>query len=56
MDEAKRSWWKIAAVTVLAIEVLGGLSGWLSNSGFGNSWFDTLEKPAFMPPGPVFSH
>jgi tryptophan-rich sensory protein len=54
MDEAKRSWWKIAAVTVLAIEVLGGLSGWLSNSGFGNSWFDTLEKPAFMPPGPVF--
>ena len=54
MDEAKRSWWKIAAVTVLAIEVLGGLSGWLSNSGYGNGWFDTLQKPAFMPPGPVF--
>ena len=54
MDEAKRSWWKIAAVTVLAIEVLGGLSGWLSNSGYGNGWFDTLEKPTLMPPGPVF--
>ena len=54
MDEAKRSWWKIAIVTVVGIEVLGGLSGWLSNSGNGNGWFDTLEKPSFMPPGPVF--
>jgi tryptophan-rich sensory protein len=54
MDEAKRSWWKIAIVTVAAIEVLGGLSGWLSNSGYGNNWFDTLQKPSFMPPGPVF--
>jgi tryptophan-rich sensory protein len=54
MDEAKRSWWKIAIVTVVGIEVLGGLSGWLSNSGYGNGWFDTLEKPSFMPPGPVF--
>ena len=54
MDEAKRSWWKIAIVTVIAIEVLGGLSGWLSNSGYGNNWFDTLQKPSFMPPGPVF--
>lgn len=54
MDEAKRSWWKIAIVTVIAIEVLGGLSGWLSNSGYANNWFDTLQKPSFMPPGPVF--
>jgi tryptophan-rich sensory protein len=54
MDEAKRSWWKIAIVTVAAIEVLGGLSGWLSNSGYGNNWFDTLQKPSFMPAGPVF--
>ena len=54
MAEAKRSWWKIALVTVVAIEVLGGLSGWLSNSGYGNGWFDTLQKPTFMPPGPVF--
>ena len=49
-----RSWWKIALVAVVAIEVLGGLSGWLSNSGFGNPWFDSLEKPSFMPPGWVF--
>jgi tryptophan-rich sensory protein len=54
MDEAKRTWWKIAIVTVIAIEVLGGLSGWLSNSGYGNNWFDTLQKPSFMPAGPVF--
>lgn len=49
-----RSWWKIALVAVVAIEVLGGLSGWLSNSGFGNLWFDSLDKPSFMPPGPAF--
>ena len=49
-----RSWWKIALIAVVAIEVLGGLSGWLSNSGFGNPWFDSLDKPSFMPPGPAF--
>ena len=36
------------------IELLGGLSGWLSNSGYGNAWFDALHKPSFMPPGWVF--
>jgi tryptophan-rich sensory protein len=54
MAEAKRSWWKIALATVVAIEILGGLSGWLSNSGYGNVWFDTLQKPSLMPPGAVF--
>ena len=54
MAESKRSWWKIAILTVLAIEILGGLSGWLSNSGYGNDWFDTLQKPSFMPPGSAF--
>ena len=54
MAEAKRDWWKIAIVTVVAIEVLGGLSGWLSNSGYGNGWFDALKKPSFMPPGAAF--
>jgi translocator protein len=48
------SWWKIAIGTVIAIEALGGLSGWLSNSGYGNPWFDSLVKPSFMPPGWVF--
>jgi benzodiazapine receptor len=49
-----RSWWKTAIVCVVAIELLGGVSGWLSNSGFGNGWFDALRKPSFMPPGAAF--
>ena len=47
----QHDWWKTAIVTVLAIELLGGASGRLSNSGYGNDWFDALQKPAFMPPG-----
>jgi len=50
----RNSWWKLAIVTVVAIEIAGGLSGWLSNSGYGNAWFDALEKPFFMPPGAAF--
>jgi benzodiazapine receptor len=46
--------WKIAIVAVVAIELFGGLSGWLSNSGYENGWFAALEKPAFMPPGWTF--
>jgi tryptophan-rich sensory protein len=54
-DVARRDgWWKIAAFAVVAIEALGGISGWLSNSGYGNSWFDALQKPSFMPPGWAF--
>jgi tryptophan-rich sensory protein len=41
-------------VTVPLILLLGLASGWLSNSGYGNSWFDALAKPAFMPPAWVF--
>ena len=33
---------------------LGSLSGYFSNSGYGNPWFDALEKPSFIPPGWVF--
>jgi translocator protein len=50
----KRGWWRIAIVAVLVIEILGLLSGWLSNSGYGNGWFDALQKPPFMPPGWLF--
>jgi tryptophan-rich sensory protein len=39
---------------VVAIELLGSASGWLSNSGYGNPWFDALVKPSFMPPGWLF--
>ena len=45
---------KTATVCVVAIELLGGLSGWLSSSGYGNGWFDALQKPSFMPPGWAF--
>ena len=51
---ARREWWKIALVSVVAIEIMGGLSGWISNSGYGNDWFDALQKPSFMPPGWLF--
>lgn len=43
-----------ALVTVPAIVFLGFLSGRIANSGYGNRWFDALEKPALMPPGWVF--
>lgn len=51
---AGREWWKIALVTVPAIVILGSASGWLSNSGYENPWFDDLAKPVFMPPGWAF--
>ncbi len=41
-------------VTVPGILLLGWLSGWLSNSGYGDPWFDALVKPSFMPPGWAF--
>ena len=50
----KPGWWKLALGAVLIIEAIGSLSGWASNSGYGNGWFDALQKPAFMPPGWAF--
>ena len=50
----RQSFWTRAFLSVVAIEVLGGLSGWLSQSGYGNDWFDRLVKPSFMPPGAAF--
>jgi len=50
----RADWWKTALVAVIAIELIGGLSGWLSDSGYGNGWFDGLQKPFFMPPGWAF--
>lgn len=43
-----------ALVAVPVIVGLGFLMGWLSNSGYGNAWFDRLAKPAAMPPGWAF--
>jgi tryptophan-rich sensory protein len=50
----RKDWWKTALLAVVAIEILGGLSCWLSNSGYGNDWFASLRKPLFMPPGWTF--
>ena len=50
----RREWWKYALITVPVIVLAGSASGWLSNSGYGNPWFDGLTKPFFMPPGWVF--
>lgn len=44
------SLWTRALACVIAIELLGGLSGWISKRGDGTEWFDMLRKPAFMPP------
>ena len=49
-----RGLWKTALLTVPLIVGVGTLSGYLSNSGFSNPWFNALEKPAFMPPGWAF--
>lgn len=49
-----RPWGKIAIVAVLLFEILGWASGYVSNSGYGNDWFDSLAKPSFMPPGWAF--
>jgi benzodiazapine receptor len=43
-----------ALVCVPLVLLLGILSGQLSNSGYGNPWFDALLKPAIMPPGWAF--
>ena len=45
---------RTAAVTVPIILGIGFLMGQVSNSGYGNPWFDALAKPALMPPGWVF--
>ena len=47
-------WRRYALITVPAIVILGSFTGWISNSGYGNAWFDSLEKPFFMPPGWAF--
>lgn len=51
---AEKNWLRYAALTVPLIVGGGFVSGWLSNSGYGNPWFDALQKPFFMPPGWAF--
>lgn len=49
-----RGLWKRALVTVPVIVILGFVMGAVSNSGFGNPWYDGLTKPSFQPPGWAF--
>jgi tryptophan-rich sensory protein len=48
------SFLRYALFTVPGVLLLGTLSGQLSGSGYGNAWFDALQKPPIMPPGWVF--
>lgn len=48
------AWLRWVMVVVPGILLLGMVSGRLANSGYGNPWFDALDKPALMPPGWVF--
>lgn len=43
-----------ALVLVPLVLLLGMASGWLANSGYGNSWFAALRKPYYMPPAWAF--
>ncbi|MCW2337543.1 tryptophan-rich sensory protein [Sphingobium sp. B2D3A] len=53
-SQLRMSFLRWALVTIPAIEFLGFVSGYLSNSGYDNRWFDALSKPALVPPGWVF--
>ncbi len=52
--QIRMSFVRWALVTVPGTVFFGFLSGRLSNSGYGNAWFDALQKPAIMPPGWLF--
>lgn len=52
--QVSRPFARTAVITVPAILGIGFLMGQLSNSGYGNDWFDALAKPAAMPPGWAF--
>ena len=53
-SQLRMSFLRYALFTVPLTVLLGTISGRLGNSGYGNPWFDALEKPAFMPPGWTF--
>ena len=52
--QLRMSFLRYALVTVPLVLLLGVASGRAANSGYGNPWFDALEKPAAMPPGWAF--
>lgn len=54
MGQLRLAFLRRALFVVPAIVFLGFLSGRVSNSGYGNRWFDALVKPDFMPPAIAF--
>jgi benzodiazapine receptor len=52
--QQRRTFWITAMITVPIIVIIGSLMGYLSNSGYGNIWFDALDQPDITPPGWVF--
>jgi len=53
-SQLRMSFLRYALFTVPAILLLGTVSGRIAGAGYGNVWFDALQKPALMPPGWVF--
>ena len=52
--QLRASFLRWALVSVAAVSLLGFLSGRLAQSGPGNAWFDSLNKPALFPPPATF--
>lgn len=53
-SQLRMSFLRYTLVTVPLVVLLGSVSGQLAGAGYGNPWFDALEKPELMPPGWVF--
>ena len=53
-EQLRMSFLRWALVTVPGVFFLGILAGRMSDSGFGNRWFDALIKPDIFPPGWLF--
>jgi tryptophan-rich sensory protein len=53
-NQLRMSFLRIALFTVPATVLLGTVSSILSNSGYSNAWFRSLNLPSFMPPGWAF--
>lgn len=53
-EQLRMSFMRWALVTVPLVLFLGFFMGRISNNGFGNRWFDALQKPDWMPPGWLF--
>ena len=53
-SQLRMSFLRYALLTVPLVLLLGAVSGRIANSGYGNPWFDALQKPAIMPAGWVF--